>query len=101
MINFLYPLTHLDVNYSERLNSFQVIGNHSPRLRQDHLATEKLITKGSRSSKLPVLYFLMDTLATGVSVCLLPDLPMEIYLEFRKRDIYNDSNEALPITAAV
>lgn len=73
MINFLYPLTHLDVNYSERLNSFQVIGNHSPRLRQDHLATEKLITKGSRSSKLPVLYFLMDTLATGVSVCLLPD----------------------------
>lgn len=73
MINFLYPLTHLDVNYSERLNSFQVIGNHSLRLRQDHLAMEKLITKGSRSSKLPVLYFLMDTLATGVSVCLLPD----------------------------
>lgn len=73
MVNFLYPLTHLDVNYSKRLNSFQVIGNHSPRLRQDHLATEKLITKGSRSSKLPVLYFLMDTLATGVSVCLLPD----------------------------
>lgn len=29
MINFLYPLAHLDVNYSERLNSFQVIGNHS------------------------------------------------------------------------